>query len=51
MDILIPSLIILNIVLATALFVARMMQLDRDYAARVREEQRFKSHFRGDKWN
>lgn len=48
MDILIPLLIILNITLGIAIFVARMARLDRAYAKQVREEEQRKSHFRRD---
>lgn len=48
MDILIPLLIILNITLAIAIFVARMAQMDRAYTKHVREEEDRKSYFRRD---
>lgn len=50
MDALIPTLIIINLMLATALVVAKMMQMDRHYARQVREQQAFKDHFRDDRW-
>ena len=46
MDVLISLLTIVNVMLAMALFVAKMEQLDRRHARRVRERQEYKSHFR-----
>ena len=51
MDILIPLLVIVNFTLGTALLVATMRRTDEQYAKRVREEERYKSHFRGDRWD
>ncbi|MEL7212209.1 MAG: hypothetical protein AAGK92_06075 [Pseudomonadota bacterium] len=49
METLVPILIILNITLATALFVARIAQRDAEYARQAREEEEFKSYFRNDR--
>lgn len=49
MEALIPTLIIINLMLATALFVAKVMRMDRDYTRQIREQQAFKDHFRDDR--
>lgn len=51
MDILIPLLVILNVMLGTALFVASMRRMDEQHTKRVRDTQDYKSHFRGDRWD
>lgn len=47
MAVLIPFLIALNLMLGTALIVAKMRQMDQRHAQQVRAEQEYKSHFRG----
>ena len=49
MDAMVQALIVLNITLGLALFVARMAQLDRRHVQRVRQQQAYKSHFRKDR--
>ncbi|MFK7743766.1 MAG: hypothetical protein AB8B47_01825 [Roseobacter sp.] len=51
MDFLIVALVALNVMLMTAFCVVKLAQLDRQHARQAREEQKFKSHFRGDKWH
>ncbi|MEM8592083.1 MAG: hypothetical protein AAGF13_06105 [Pseudomonadota bacterium] len=46
MEFLINTLVITNVMLGIGLFVALMAQRDKDYAARVRAEEKWKSHFR-----
>lgn len=48
MEVIIPILVILNLTLATALFVAKMAQLDRRYTKNIRREQAYKSFFRNE---
>lgn len=51
MEFLISALIVLNITLGTAYFVVSMARLDQQHARRAREEQAYKSHFRGRNWD
>lgn len=47
MEFLVAALIVLNFTLGTALFVVTMARLDQRHAQRARDEQEFKSYFRG----
>ena len=51
MDILISALVVLNFTLGTALFVVTIARLDQRHAARARDTQEYKSHFRGRHWD